>query len=216
VPDVVRDLLQIGWVVGRAGEPPDFADGGPVAQQGRWALYRLADTPPMATVVGQWAEVGSDDAALDEMTATGFDPQSTVVVERDPGLREEGMTPGPAGEATYRQLGDQAATVEVRASRPAIVVVRNTYDPNWRASVDGRPVPVLAADFVVQGIAVGAGTHVISLRYHDPTIGYGLIGSVLTVVLLLGAAVVLRRRLPDGDDGANPPSKDPATSSVSD
>jgi len=206
VPDVVRDLLQIGWVVGRAGEPPDLADGGPVAQQGRWALYRLPGTPPMATVVGQWVVMASADAALGEVTATGFDPQSTVVVERDPGLREGGTTPGPAGEATYRQLGDQAATVEVRAARPAIVLVRNTYDPNWRASVDGRTVPVLAADFVVQGIAVGAGRHVIRLRYHDPTIGYGLIGSVLTVALLLGAAVVLRRRGRRSTDGRNGPN----------
>jgi hypothetical protein len=153
----------------------------------------------MATVIGAWAVVGSPDEALDEVTAVGFDPNAVVILERDPGLGEGSGTSGSAGEATYRQLGDQAAVIEVQASRPAIVLIRNTYDPNWHASVDGRPTKVLSADFVVQGVPVPAGRHVVRVRYDDPTIGYGLAGSAIAIALLLGSAVVfsVQQRRPD-------------------
>jgi hypothetical protein len=202
-PDVALDLLQIGWVVGEAGASPPVPNAVPVARQGRWALYRLPRTPPMASVVGDWVVVGSADDALDEVTALGFDPGSKIVLERNPGLAAPARGVGPAGEATYRQLGDQAATVQVQASRPAIVLVRNTYDPNWHASVDGRRVTVLAADSVIQGIPVPAGRHLVRLWYDDPTVRHGLAGSAVSLALLAAAAVVLHLR-PRSDLSAQP------------
>ena len=39
-----------------------------------------------------------------------------------------------------------------------------------------------------------AGRHEVELTYDDPTIGYGVLGSALAMVLLLGAALVARVR----------------------
>jgi len=74
------------------------------------------------------------------------------------------------------------------------VVIRNTWDRNWRATVDGRPVSVLAADYVVQGVPVPAGRHTILVTYDDPTIGFGMLGSGLALVGLFGLAGVVARR----------------------
>jgi hypothetical protein len=40
--------------------------------------------------------------------------------------------------------------------------------------------------------------------YHDPSIGFGLLGSTLSLAALLGAGLFLRRRRRVGD-GADPP-----------
>ena len=40
---------------------------------------------------------------------------------------------------------------------------------------------------------MAAGRHIVELRYDDPSIGYGLLGSGLGVGLLFLAAVLLRR-----------------------
>jgi uncharacterized membrane protein YfhO len=74
------------------------------------------------------------------------------------------------------------------------VLVRNPYDENWKASVDGRLVPVLAADYLVQGIPVARGNHTILLSYEDPTIGYGLAGTAASVGLLFAIAIGLALR----------------------
>jgi uncharacterized membrane protein YfhO len=63
--------------------------------------------------------------------------------------------------------------------------------------VDGQPSEVLRADYFLQGVAVPAGHHVVVLRYHDPSIGYGLWGSALALLAVAGAALATRRRRPE-------------------
>jgi hypothetical protein len=60
--------------------------------------------------------------------------------------------------------------------------------------VDGRPAPVLAANYVIQAVPVPRGTHVVELAYDDPWIGYGLLGSALFISGLVGAAAWFGRR----------------------
>jgi hypothetical protein len=114
------------------------------------------------------------------------------VVEHGPGSRGGGSS----GAATYRALSPQEARIRVRSSRGGIVLIRTSFDPRWRATVDGRATRVLPADYVLQAVPVPPGRHTIVLRYDDPTIGYGLLGSVLALLVLLGTAVTLdiRRR----------------------
>jgi uncharacterized membrane protein YfhO len=85
-------------------------------------------------------------------------------------------------------------TLAVRASSEALVLVRTTFDPGWRATVDGRPAPVVPADFVDLGMAVPAGRHTIEVVYRDRAVAWGLAGSLAFILALAGAAVALRRR----------------------
>jgi len=73
-----------------------------------------------------------------------------------------------------------------------VLLIRNPWDPDWHATVDGRPVPLLRADYFLQAVAVGAGRHTVVLAYDDPWIRRGLIGSAASVALLLGVAGALR------------------------
>lgn len=208
-PRVVLDLLQVGYAVARTGRPPEGALPQPVAREGRFALYRFPHPPPRASLVPAWRVVGSPQEALAAVTAPGFDPSGAVVLERDPGLPAPPAAlrppapggpsgPGrPPGTASYRWQGPQEAVLEVRTPNPALVLVRNAFDPGWEATVDGRPAPVLAADFVLQAVPVPAGRHVVELRYRDPAVGAGLAGSAAALGLLLsaaGAASLLARR----------------------
>jgi hypothetical protein len=84
-----------------------------------------------------------------------------------------------------------------------VVLIRNVYDPNWHATVDGRPAPLYPADGLIQGVPVSGGHHVIELDYDDPSTGYGLLGSALSLGALLGVAGALsfhRRRTAEPAD----------------
>ena len=75
-----------------------------------------------------------------------------------------GGADGPAGTATFQQLGAQAARIQVTADRSALVLVRIPFDPGWHARLDGREVPVIPADYLDQGVLVPPGRHVLSLE----------------------------------------------------
>ena len=161
-------------------------------------LFRLPDASPRASVVTTWRTVSSPSGALTAISDRGFDPRRTAVIEAeddDSAVGSASITePVENGTATYRSFGPQEAHIDVAADSAAMVLVRNAYDPGWHATVDGRPARVVPADYLIQGIRVPPGSHSVVLRYDDPSIGYGALGSGLSGAALLAAAFVLRRR----------------------
>lgn len=204
VSPLAFDLLDVGWVVAPAGRrlPPGAR---PVMTASGWTLFRLSP-PPRASVFTSWARAPTADGALAAVSAPGFRTATRLVVEGWPA-----QPTGGTGEtrAVYRSTGPQSARIDVTTDAPSVVLVRNSYDPNWRATVDGRPAPVLAADYVAQGVPVPAGTHVVELRYEDRTIGLGLLLSGVSLAALLGLALAAhlwprKRRRSSGDAAERP------------
>ncbi|MDP8956018.1 MAG: YfhO family protein [Actinomycetota bacterium] len=193
-PPVAFDLLQIAFVV-QPADVPHIAGLEELAREGEWGLFRAPGAPPRVSVVSSWSVLLSADGALRSIIAPGFDSARQVLLEDDPGL---GPSPPPTGTgaatAFYRQDGPQSASVTVQSRSAAIVLIRTPYDPNWRATVDGKPAPLLAADYVLQAVPVPAGEHHIELTYDDPWIGYGLLGSGAAIALLAVVAVAMRNR----------------------
>jgi len=194
-PPIALDLLQVnGLVVPTSDPPPLQLPVRPVAQDEGWTLERLEQPFPRVSVIPTWRVVSSGDQALQAITAPGFDPGSTVVLERSPGFEPPAQPPSQAGSATYEPIGLQSAQISVNTPSPSIVLVRTPYDQNWHASVDGEPAQVLPADYVAQGIPVPAGNHTIVLSYTDPSIGYGLAGTAAAIGALLAAAITFGLR----------------------
>ena len=186
-------VLAVGWVIEPQRLPPP-PGGTLVATSGNHRLYRLADPSPRAEMSFAWRVV-SPSVSLDSVK-TDRDPRSpTVVLERPPTLHGRALTVPPAGTgtATYQEFDAEHVMVQVTASVPGLLVVRNAFDTGWRATVDGRPATVQVADYVDQGVAVPAGKHVVELTYHDGTIGAGLLVSAVSWLALLGLFVGARR-----------------------
>ncbi|HEX8100348.1 MAG TPA: hypothetical protein VF660_09145, partial [Actinomycetota bacterium] len=196
-PSIALDLLDVRWIIGRAGGEPPAHPIRRVVRQGDWQLYSLPDAPTRASVMTSWRIVSSPEAALREVTGAHFNPTREAVLEGS-GVRPVAAAAGGGSAETtavYRQLGPQEARVDVSTKRPGVVVVRNAFDPNWTASVDGRPAVILPADYLVQGVKVPAGRHTVVLRYDDPAVGYGLLGSALALLAVAIAALALSGRI---------------------
>jgi len=184
------NLLEVGYLIQPSGDPPAVSGETAVASETGWVLYRLPDPPPRASVLTSWSVVGSADAALAAIRSPGFDPERQLVLEAGPSAETSSPAAG-GGTASFEWEGTQSARLEVDAPSPAVVLVRNMYAPDWRATVDGHPAQVVPADYLVQGIPVPAGHHVVRLTYHDPAVGEGLVGSAIAIVGLLAAAGLL-------------------------
>jgi hypothetical protein len=76
--------------------------------------------------------------------------------------------------------------VHIRANSPGegFLVFNETYDPGWRAFVDGRQVPVLRVNAVVQGVVVPAGSHEVLLGYYPAGLRAGCIWTAGAVLLI--------------------------------
>ena len=98
--------------------------------------------PPRAELFTSWTPVQDDAEALETLLRGSVDPSHTAVVE----LGAFGLQPRrgpPGGTASFRWLGPQEARIDVDSPGLAALVVRNSYDPNWHATMDGHPVSLL-------------------------------------------------------------------------
>ncbi|HYT29153.1 MAG TPA: YfhO family protein, partial [Actinomycetota bacterium] len=151
------------------------------AHESLWSLYREPDPEPRASVVFDWRFV-PPATGLFAVLQPAFDPARRAIVEQ-PAARgapsPEAASPGPRGTADYAEPTPEHAVITVRATAPGLLLIRNPYDPNWRATVDGSPAAVFPADYLMQGVWVPAGTHVVDLTYQDRRIGQGLLVSAV-------------------------------------
>jgi hypothetical protein len=189
-------LFGVKWVIVPAGKtapvPASFA-----ATEGRYTLYRIEHPEPRASFVADWTQV-PPGSGLDVVLGTGFDPARRAIVEGQPTFAGRSIQPSASGTGTavYDEVRPEQIRVHSTSDSAGLVVVRNAFDQNWHATVDGRPTPVILTDYLMQGVAVPAGTHVIELTYRDRAIGWGLLVSGLgwTILLALIGWLLLRER----------------------
>jgi hypothetical protein len=102
-----------------------------------------------------------------------------------PSTRDASPIGGPPGRVLRSAVSfaDGRFTGRVEAARPAWVMLKESYSPRWRATVDGKPVParMLAPSFV--GVPVPAGTHVVVFEYHSRS-SYSLLFALGVLVLV--------------------------------
>ncbi|MFB3738425.1 MAG: YfhO family protein [Candidatus Velamenicoccus archaeovorus] len=178
-----------------------------VASERGYDLYEVQGWQPRVSVVPHWTAVASGVEALRAVQEPGFNPAIQAVVEQNPGIPAAPVA-APAGRATYHETHPEDVRVSVHAEAPSLVVIRNAWDRGWSATVDGRPAPVLRADYFLQAVPVPAGDHEIRLAYTDPTIGRGLAASAavwgVLVAALVGALIAERRARRRGHEPDKP------------
>jgi len=113
---------------------------------------------------------------------------SAAVGRPEPGLE--------AGIEYLRPSPDRIA-VRVDAPQPGFVRILESWDPGWKASVDGAPVQVLPADTFAIAIPVDSGARHVELEFETPGARAGAAAS-LASLLLLSTLLWLARRPADG------------------
>jgi hypothetical protein len=66
-----------------------------------------------------------------------------------------------------------------------MVIEGDAFDPDWVATIDGKPVPIYEAYGFLRGVVVESGVHHIEMRYRPKSVYWG---AAFTVAGLLGAA----------------------------
>ncbi|HEY1494589.1 MAG TPA: YfhO family protein, partial [Candidatus Solibacter sp.] len=179
----VRSLL-----VPAGGSPPDFLK--PEASMGRFQVWSAPGSGYFDVVDVTDAKPTTRETFYDISDAwlhgDGFAKARYIRLdfhgEPATGLPPAGSDP-PGRVLSERQY---EASVEVR--RPAFVLFRMTWHPNWKVLVDGQPVKTAMLTPGFLGVPVTAGKHEIVCRYEPGGEKILMAVAGLAIVLLLGIA----------------------------
>lgn len=141
----------------------------------RWVMAGPTEEPPPG-VGWRLAYQGSDGRVYERPGAL-------------PLVRIEG---GGQARVERRLPGDWRIAVQVPV--PGRLVVAETWDPGWRAWVDGRPAKVERLQGILMAVPVAPGAGSVELRYHPDGFVPGLALSALGLCVLAGGAITGRGR----------------------
>ncbi|HEX2119336.1 MAG TPA: hypothetical protein VHF91_09150, partial [Acidimicrobiales bacterium] len=125
--------------------PEDIADGDLQKVYGGpdLAVYRVPDALPRAFVVDEVSWAPTADAALRRFTESTFDARRQVILEGPPADEEDFSDAARGGQVPpsvveWQENSPNELRLSVSARRPGWLVLLDTWDPGWRATVAGR------------------------------------------------------------------------------
>jgi hypothetical protein len=101
--------------------------------------------------------------------------------------------PTAPGRVLRVERGASSVRIEAEAEGAGLLVVQDAFWPGWRATLDGRPVEILAADFLVRAVAWPPGRHALEMTYAPGEVRLGLAASALGALGVLLLSVRARR-----------------------
>jgi uncharacterized membrane protein YfhO len=79
--------------------------------------------------------------------------------------------------------------VQIKAAMncKGMVILTDSWFPGWRATIDGKPAPILKAYGAFRGVVVGEGDHTIEMLYRPWSvfIGAAMSGSAVIYALFM-------------------------------
>lgn len=100
----------------------------------------------------------------------------------------------PPARLRHSRFGPNEIRVEVTSSSDQWIVLNESWNPGWRARVDGRPARLHRVNAVTQGVWLPPGSHAVEFVYFSPGLRAGAVCSGLGWSCLALLAVLQTRR----------------------
>ena len=172
--------------------------GGEPVPGGMVRLYRLLRTAPEIRFAGRVYGSANLNEALERLLDPAFDPLTTTVLA---GSRDTAS--GAGGTVEVLAEGPESLHLRVRAESAGALVVQRAFLPLYRATVDGRPAPLVAADLHRMAVELEAGTHEVRIR-ADRRPFYSSLPLALVGGLLLAVGAARLRRIGAASQNGEP------------
>ena len=162
-------------------------------------LYRLKDVMPRAFVVPASQYMPVDKGVLEALMAGTVNLRERVILEQQPP-----SLPGPpltaSGSSTeIVGYGGERVTLRAKTDGSGYLVLMDFLLPGWSATVDGRPAPIVAGNYAGRAVPIqGSGDHIVEFNYRPPLLYEGLAVSLVSLMVLVAAAVVPRAWIKKG------------------
>ena len=189
------DLDSVSHIVVGRNQRAAFA---PNEQVGEAFLHVNPNALPRARLAGRPVYAADRAEAVEILGRLGPELMNRLVVE-DP-ARPLDPDAEVAGTATIETDLPERVVVVVEAETPAYLVLADTFDPGWTATVDGRPAPISPAYVAFRAVYVDKGRHTIEFRYRPAGFLLGLVISMAGVLIAVGLLVRPGTRPPDSTD----------------
>jgi hypothetical protein len=158
-------------------------------------LFRNKLACPRAFMIARARAAATPAQALEEIQKLNFNPRESVIIPAlPPGYREPADSGYAPREVRIEAYGPRQVRLTTQAGQDKFLVLSEAYSPYWRAVVDGRPAPVLRANYGLRAVFVPRGRHEVSFVFSYPPFYRGLGITAVTLAAFVLTLLITRRR----------------------
>ncbi|MGH7881977.1 MAG: YfhO family protein [Candidatus Dormibacteraceae bacterium] len=171
----------VRYVISQAGV--SLSQTRPVRTESGITISKVPDSRSFVSLSPTWQGANGQDSALRQLRG---EPDGKPVLEdvvthvAPPGTR--------AGTVSVARPDPEDVQITTAAPTAQSLVVLQSWDTGWQATIDGHSASLHPTDVAFQGMIVPPGHHKIELTYHAPGL---LTGAVVSIVALLVLILIL-------------------------
>ena len=154
----------------------------------RYSVYENRSVLPRAFLAPGYEVVKDKDELLARLSREDFDPAATVLLYESPGFTP--VADSVPGIAEIESYDCDRIAVKANAPSPRLLVLSDNYYPDWQATVDGKPAPILQAYHTLRAVELGPGEHEVIFRYNPKYYSAGALVSLAALLFLVGICAV--------------------------
>ena len=151
-------------------------------------IYRNPGALPWFYLAPQHEIIPDENQILQKLTDLNANPMQTALLEEDPGISS---TPNPSETDSVERLeyNEHQGHLKLKTTAPGsrILVISQNHHPNWTATVNGEPKPLIRANYLWTAVALAPGEHIVELTYRDPIVATTRLITLGGVIILIAA-----------------------------
>ncbi|MBI3576788.1 YfhO family protein [Candidatus Gottesmanbacteria bacterium] len=138
-----------------------------VFQEGEIRVYEDRRALPRVYLVEEVKVFTDKQKILDTLYDRAFNPRKTAIIEQPVSILSVPLTSDD--RVMIDSYHPSSIIISVQTKVPRLLVIANSWNPGWHATIDGKRVKLLRTNYVFQGVVVPAGSHTVRLQYSSLT-----------------------------------------------
>jgi hypothetical protein len=157
---------------------------------GTYAIFEFTGALPRVKLYSRWEASTNDQATLTKLASPDFNPHESVLVASP--LNETPGTNQLPGTVEVSHYSPKQFELKADVKSPAILLVNDRYDPNWRVEVDGKTASLLRCNYIMRGVYLTPGQHTVKFQFRPPvrTLYVALAAMGVGIALILALIVM--------------------------
>lgn len=188
---VLLNLLGVKYVLDKDDTAPKQLDPRPdrfptnrfqlIYQQYKWKIYENKKALPRALVFYNYTVVPQKDKAIQTIFDPSYPYVQNLLLTTKPSFIGK---PIPATPAKITQYSANSVEIATNTKKTGLLFLSDNYYPGWQATVDGKPVQILLADYSFRAVEVTAGKHNVKFSYMPSSFYLGAIITLFSAIIL--------------------------------
>jgi hypothetical protein len=181
------------------------------SEKGNFSIIEYPRALPRAKLYSNWRTPTNDAATLNLLTNQNFEPWDTVLIATNtPVPQPESTSTADAGTVTITDYQPKYVRLEADAKTSAVLLLNDRTGLDWHIRIDGASAPALRCNYIMRGVYLTPGHHLVEFRFRPSLKTFYLSVSAVVIGIILAGYLIITRK-PAATSAAPTAPADPVT-----